>query len=251
MRDSLKRVGVLAGRALKEIGRDPLSLIFLFAMPLVMEVGFYFLFHDQTDQFHMDQLAPGIVVFSQAFLTLFAGLLLATDRGTAFLTRLFVTRAKPAEFIFGYVLALIPLVLLQSVLFFAVGAVIDRGILGWGMVSAVLFSLVTSLLFLSLGLLIGSLCREKSVGGVASIVIVGQSVLSGMWFPATGLNGGFVTVMRCLPFKNASDLVAHALNGASDPLRDLWIPLFVVLGYTVLAALAAVLAFRRQMRADG
>ena len=110
MRESIKRTITLTGRNVKEIMRDPLSLAFTIAMPLFMEILFYFIFHNLTDQFAMKYLAPGIVVFSQSFLSLFVGLLIAVDRGTAFLTRLYVSKAKSYEFIFGYMLAVLPLV---------------------------------------------------------------------------------------------------------------------------------------------
>ena len=77
MRESIRRVGTLTARNFKEIVRDPLSLCFLIGLPLLMEILFYFLFHKMTAQFEMINLAPGIVVFSQAFLVLFTGLLIA------------------------------------------------------------------------------------------------------------------------------------------------------------------------------
>ena len=250
MSKSIRRITILAGRNVKEILRDPLSLIFLIGMPLGMEIMFYFIFHNMTDQFNMKYLAPGIVVFAQAFLTLFSGLLIAVDRGSAFLTRLYVSRAKPFEFIAGYFLALLPITLCQSVLFFAVGCIIDSSIFGIGMLYSILLSVVTSLLFISLGILLGSLCNEKSIGGVASVIIAGQSMLSGMWFPQEGLSGGMVTLMKVLPFKNATDLVQGALNGISDMKTGLIIPLLIVLGYAVVSFIAAVLVFGRKMKSN-
>ena len=79
-----------------------------------MEVLFYLIFHKMTSQFEMKYLAPGIVVFSQSFLTLFVGILLATDRNTSFLTRLYVSKAKSYEFVLAYGLAIVPLVSVQS-----------------------------------------------------------------------------------------------------------------------------------------
>ena len=108
MRNAGKRIVALTKRNLLEIVRDPLSLMFLIAMPLGMLVLFYFLFHRLTPQFEMRYLAPGIIVFSQAFLSLFVGLLISMDRASAFLTRLYVTPARSYEFVLGYTLAMIP-----------------------------------------------------------------------------------------------------------------------------------------------
>ncbi|MBO7156950.1 MAG: ABC transporter permease [Clostridia bacterium] len=248
MKASFQRIITLTKRNVIEIIRDPLSLIFLMGMPLVMEILFYFIFHDLTQQFEMKYLAPGIVVFSQAFLSLFAGMLIALDRSSSFLTRLYVTTTKSYEFIASYLLALLPIALIQSIVFFIVGGILDTRLFGVSMLTSILLSIVTSLLFIGIGILIGSLCNEKSVGGVASIVIAGQSVLSGMWFPIEGLNKGMVTFMKCLPFKNATDLMQHTLNGISNPFSDFGLPLIILLAYTALVFIVAIIVFRSKMK---
>ena len=249
MKKSLARIRALAGRNAKELLRDPLSLVFLVLMPLGMEILFYFLFHEMADQFRMCLLAPGIVVFSQSFLALFAGLLIATDRTSAFLTRLYVSSARSYEFIFGYALPLLPISLAQSILFFLVGGILDHSLFSLSMIWALLLSLVPALFFMGCGILLGSLCTEKSLGGVASIVIAGQSMLSGMWFPIDKLGGGMLTLMNVLPFRPATLLVQNALNGVADPFADFVRPLLIVLAYTVLIFLAAILTFGSKMRA--
>ena len=242
------RIFALIKRNLKETLRDPLSLIFMMAMPLFMEVLFYFLFHGHTAQFEMKYYAPGIVVFSQAFLSLFAGLLIALDRSSAFLTRLYVSRAKAPEFILGYAFALVPIAIAQSVLFFLVGGVIDHSLFSLGMLYGILLSLVTSLFYIGVGMLLGVLCNEKSIGGVASIVIAGQSMLSGMWFPPEGLSKGFITAMKVLPFKNATDLLQMGFVEYTDFFDAFWRPLLIVLAYTVVVFAVAIVVFAKKMR---
>ncbi len=250
MRDGTRRVLALAKRNGKEILRDPVTLVFMLALPLVMELLFYFIFHSMTDQFEMKNLAPGIAAFSQAFLTLFTGILIAVDRCTSFLTRLFVSGAKPHEFILGYALTMLPISLAQSVLFFIVGGIFDPALFCARMILCVLMCAVTSLLFIGLGILFGSICSEKSVGGICSIVISGQSLLSGMWFPTEGLSGGFITLMKWLPFKNASDLLRNLLNGTDDAFKGIWLPLIILLAYTIVIFVLAVAAFRKKMKAQ-
>lgn len=242
MRDSVRRIITLTKRNLKEILRDPLSLAFLCALPLVMEILFYFLFHRMTGQFAMKYLAPGIVVFSQSFLTLFAGLLIALDKKTSFLTRLYVSPARPFEFIFGYGLALLPIAFSQSILFFLVGGAIDPTLFSAGMLLGIVMTTVTSLLFIGLGILLGFLCNEKSVGGVSSIVIAGQSILSGMWFPQEGLGKGFLVFMKCLPFKNATQVAQSAL-AAELSFDEFGVPLLITAAYIVLVFVSAIIIF--------
>ena len=247
--NSLRRIAILAKRNLCEIVREPLSLVFMLAMPLLMEVLFFYLFHTQTQQFTMAYLAPGIVVFAQAFSALFVGLLLATDRTSTFLTRLYVSKARAYEFIAGYAAALVPVVLVQSVLFFVVGGFIDNSLFGIGMLWGILLSLVTSVLYIGIGILLGSLCNEKAVGGVASIVITGQSILSGMWFPTQGLSPVLLVIMKCLPFKNATLAVQNALLGDFG-FAAMGQPVLVVLAYAVAIFALAIVVFHHKMRTN-
>ena len=249
MNSSINRILILTKRNVKEILRDPLSLIFTLGLPLVMEVLFYLIFHKLTPQFEMRYLAPGIVVFSESFLALFVGLLLTLDRSSSFLTRLYVSKAKSYEFIFSYALSIVPIIFVQSILFFLIGIVFDSSILSYRMILAILLSLVTSLFFIGAGLLVGSVCNEKSVGGVSSIIIAGQSVLSGMWFPTEGLSDGIMVFMEALPFRNATLIIQNVMNGINDPFKDFVLPLIILLIYTVVIFVVAIIVFKNKMKA--
>ncbi len=248
MKKSLSRIYILTKRNIKEILRDPLSLIFTLAMPLFLEILFYFIFHNLTSQFEMKYLAPGIVVFAESFISLFVGLLIAVDRSSSFLTRLYVSKAKSYEFIFSYALSILPIVFVQSILFFLIGGIIDTSIFSLGMIFAVILSLVTSFFFIAIGILLGTVCNEKSIGGISSIIIAGQSVLSGMWFPIEGLNKGMITLMNILPFRNATMLIQNTMNGVNDIFNDFLLPLIIVLAYTIVAFLTAIILFRMKMK---
>ena len=64
-----------------------------------------------------------------------------------------------------------------------------------------------------------------------------------MWFPTGGLSNGFITFMKILQFKNATDLLQNILNGYSNFTKDLLIPLVIVLFYTILVYAFAIFAF--------
>ena len=248
MRESISRIFTLTKRNIKEIIRDPLSLVFTILLPLFMEILFYLLFHKLTAQFEMKYLAPGIVVFSQAFLTLFTGLLITVDRNSSFLTRLYVSKAKSYEFILSYAFSVLPISFVQAILFFLVGGIFDTSLFGLEMLLAILMGLITSQFFIAVGILFGSLCNEKSIGGISSIVIVGQSVLSGMWFPTEGLDSAMITTMKCLPFKNSTMLIQNIILGINDVFADFVLPLIIILGYTIVAFIAAILVFGNKMK---
>lgn len=249
MRKSLSRINTLLSRNIKEIIREPISLIFAVGLPLVLEVIFYFLFHELASQFEIKYLAPGIVIFSESFLTLFTGILISTDRSTSFLTRLYVSKTKPYEFILSYVLAIVPISLFQTILFFAVGGIIDPSIFNLRTLLAIPLSIITSILFISLGILFGSICNEKSIGGISSIIICGQSILSGMWFPIEDLSSGVLIFMKVLPFRNATMLLENGVNNMiNNSFNDFWCPLIIVLGYSVVSFILAVFCFKKNMK---
>ena len=248
MTNSISRIITLTKRNIKEILRDPLSLIFTIALPLIMEILFYFIFHELTPQFEMKYLAPGIVVFSESFLTLFTGLLISLDRKSSFLTRLYVSKAKSYEFIFSYALSILPIALIQSILFFLVGGIFDTSMFSVGMVLGILLSILTSLFFIGTGILFGSICSEKSIGGISSIIITGESVLSGMWFPIEGIGSGIIAFMNALPFRNANTLVQNMILGVNDTFNDFLLPLIIVIGYTTVMFIIAILAFKEKMK---
>ena len=150
----------------------------------------------------------------------------------------------------GYAFALFPIALVQSVFFFLVGGIIDPSIFSVNMIFAVLLSVIPAAFFIGMGILLGSLCSERSIGGVCSIFIAGQSMLSCMWFPPDGLGKGVLTAMKCLPFKNATLLVQNCFLGVTDAASDFWIPLAIVLAYTAAVTVWAILAFRKKMKGE-
>lgn len=233
---SLRRIFTLTARNVKEILRDPLALVFLFALPLVMLVGFYFVFHTLAEQFSMQYLAPGMVGFGTSFLALFVGLLYTADKTTAFSARLAAMPVKNYEYVLGFVLATLPLAAVQSILFFATACVIDPSFFSARLLLAILLSLPVSLLFIGCGLLFGEIASEKSVGGLCSVMIVGQSVLSGMWFPLQGMSEGFLLFMKILPFRNITLIMQNVCAG-----ENIGIPLLIVAAYAVAVNVAAVL----------
>ena len=105
-----RKAAVLAQRTLKEMLRDPLTLFFGLAFPILILLLLSLIqSHIPVDMFRIEQLAPGIVVFGQSFLSLFGALLIARDRSTSFLMRLYAAPVTALSFLLGYLLPLLPL----------------------------------------------------------------------------------------------------------------------------------------------
>ena len=103
------RMMTFARRCAREIIRDPINLFFGLGFPVVL---LYLLSAIQANipvaMFEIDTLTPGITVFGLSFMTLFSATLVAKDRESALLQRLYTTPLTGCDFIFGYMLPLLP-----------------------------------------------------------------------------------------------------------------------------------------------
>ena len=119
------RLVTFAKRNAREILRDPLNLCFGLGFPLVLILLLSAIQANvPVSLFEIAQLAPGIVVFGLAFMTLFSATLISRDRGSALLQRLYTTPLKSADFILGYTLPIIPIAVAQSLISYAVAVLL-------------------------------------------------------------------------------------------------------------------------------
>ena len=171
-------------RNAKEILRDPLSLIFGVGFPVVLMIAFYFLsksIEGMPDIFSVGTLAPGMVVFGLSFLSIFLGILISGDRETAFLSRLFASPLTAFDFLFGYALPCIAVGLIQSVISFAFSFLLGFEF-SWRLLLCVFALAVDSLLYISFGILSGTLFSQKALGAFNTIIVNLSAWLSGTWF---------------------------------------------------------------------
>ena len=106
-----------AKRITKELLRDPLTLCFGLGFPLVLLVLLSAIQANiPVALFEIQHLTPGITVFGLAFMTLFSATIIAKDRSSALLQRLYTTPMRARDFILGYTLPVLPLALGQCVI---------------------------------------------------------------------------------------------------------------------------------------
>ena len=106
-----------AKRCAKEILRDPINLGFGLGFPLVLLVLLSALQANvPVNLFEINSLTPGITVFGLSFMTLFSATLIARDRESALLQRLYTTPLTGLDFILGYMLPLLPIALGQTLI---------------------------------------------------------------------------------------------------------------------------------------
>lgn len=240
------RMLTFANRNTKEILRDPLNLAFGLGFPLVLILLLSAIQANvPVPLFEIAHLAPGITVFGLSFMTLFSATLISKDRGSALLQRLYTTPLTPLDFILGYTLPIIPVAVAQSIVCYAVAVILGLEI-SINILYAILFIVPISLLYISLGLLCGSILNDKQVGGICGALLTNLSAwLSGTWFDLELVGGVFKKIAYALPFVHAVELERAVLSGnfSEIPSHLLW-----VMGYTLAILTAAVLLFLRQMK---
>ena len=254
----MHRIGAFAERNAREILRDVLSYIFCLGFPLVMLVIMTLVDQSIPPEagmtiFRIDNLSGGIAVFGQMFVMLFTAISVARDRSGAFLMRMFASPMTAVDFIFGYMLPMLAIALLQAALLlvFSLGVSLVTGTtLHVGGVALSLLPLLPSaVLFISLGLLFGTLCNDKAAPGLCSIIISLGAFLGSIWFDAQSTGGVLLDISRCLPFLYCTASVRAALQ-LQVTWDALWQPMLIVTGSALLTALVAALAFRWRMRAE-
>ena len=240
------RLLTFSKRTAKEILRDPLNVSFGLGFPLVLLLLLSAIQANvPVSLFEIDRLTPGITVFGLSFMTLFAATLVAKDRESALLTRLYTTPLTASDFIFGYILPIVPIAVAQTVICYLTAIILGLQVTVT-IVYAVLFILPVSLFFIALGLLCGSLLNVKQVGGICGALLTNLTAwFSGTWFDLELVGGAFKRIADVLPFVHAVELERAVLSGN---YAGIFPHIFWVLGYAAVAMAAAILCFLRQMR---
>ncbi|MBP3464509.1 MAG: ABC transporter permease [Clostridia bacterium] len=235
-----------AKRNFKEIIRDPLSIIFSVLLPLFL----LFIFKQiniPNESYELHNFTPGIVVFGFSFITLFTAMLVSKDRTSSLLIRLGISPMKPIEYILGYMLSIIPLILIQNVLFFILAIALGLSF-SINIIWAILISIVVAILFIAIGIILGSLFSEKASSGISSIVVQLVCFTSGMYFPRELLGDVFSRICEYLPFESCVTIIKGVMNANLESITIRNIIVFSI--YTILALIISILIFKEKMISD-
>jgi len=235
-----------AKRCTKEILRDPVNLGFGLGFPLVLLLLLSALQANiPVSMFEIGTLTPGITVFGLSFMTLFSATLIAKDRESALLQRLYTTPLTGIDFILGYMLPVLPIALGQTVICYLFALILGLNI-SVNIIFAVLGIVPVSVFYVALGLLCGSVLGVKQVGGICGALLTNLSAwLSGVWFDLKLVGGAFEKIANILPFVHAAELEKALFLGDFAGAAAHILP---VLCYSVCITAAAVVCFLRQMK---
>ncbi len=233
-------------RCAKEILRDPVNLGFGLGFPLILLALLSAIQANiPVPLFTIDTLTPGITVFGLSFMTLFSATLVAKDRESALLQRLYTTPLTGTDFILGYMLPLLPMALGQSLLCYLfalpLGLTFSTNIL-----YAILGILPMAIFHIALGLLCGSLLGSKQVGGLCGAFLTNLSAwLSGVWFDLDLVGGFFQKIANVFPFLHAAEMEKALFCGNFSTAAEHILPVML---YSAATLVLSILAFLRQMK---
>lgn len=235
-----------AKRCAREILRDPVNLGFGLGFPVILLLLLTAIQANiPVSLFEIDTLTPGISVFGLSFMALFSATLVAKDRESAFLQRLYTTPLTGFDFIMGYMLPLLPIAIGQTVVCYIVAIP-----LGLSVSVNVLYSIIgvipMAVFNIALGLLCGSLLGVKQVGGICGALLTNLSAyLSGVWFDLKLVGGAFEKIAKVLPFLHAAEMEKALFIGDFSLAGEHFLPVLV---YSVAVTVAAVICFLKQMK---
>ena len=240
------RMLTFAGRCAKEILRDPINMFFGLGFPLVLLLLLSAIQANvPVSLFEIDTLTPGITIFGLSFVTLFSATLVARDRESAFLHRLYTTPLTGMDFILGYMLPILPIAMGQTLIcyLFAIGLGLTVRV---NIVYAVLGILPVAVFNIALGLLCGSVLGVKQVGGICGALLTNLTAwLSGVWFDLALVGGPFERIANALPFWHGVEMEKALFAGQFGTAVSHGVPVLI---YAAGVLAAAVFLFLRQMK---
>ena len=240
------RMMTFTKRCTKEILRDPINLGFGLGFPLILLLLLNTIQANiPVSLFEIDTLTPGITVFGLSFITLFSATLIAKDRESALLQRLYTTPLTGFDYIIGYMLPLLPIALGQTAICFIFAIPLGLTI-SVNIIYSVIGIIPMAIFYIALGLLCGSIFSVKQVGGICGALLTNLSAyLSGVWFDLKLVGGIFEKIANLLPFYHAAEIEKALFSGDFELAATHILPIVL---YSVAITAIAVFCFLRQMK---
>lgn len=247
---------IFCKRTMKEILRDPLSYAFCLGFPIVMLIIMTIVNESIPAQanmtvFQIQNLGPGIAYFGLTFVMLFCCIQVSKDRNTALIMRLHASPMKSFDFILGYTLSVIVVAVLQLLITFIaafiVSIVAKNTLPVGGTLLSIIILLPSAIMFISFGLIFGTLINEKAAPGICSIIISVVGMIGGIWMDVDGLKGTILKVAKVLPFYHGVKASRLAMAGE---YTDMVKPLLIVCIWMVALYVLAIVVMNAKLKKD-
>ena len=189
---------------------------------------------------------PGMAIYGLMILIPTVGGIMVRDRLRGFLLRLMTTPARPSDFIFGYTMPFIPVIIISAAIYLGVGFLMGLNIMGsFGLAYLILF--IAGICCLGIGMIMGTIARsEDQASGVPWIFIVPLAMISGAWFEAEMMPAALIKVAEVFPFLHAINACRDVISGGMS-LSSISYDLYWLIGWTVALFAIGIAVFRKSM----
>jgi len=244
----MKAIYILWVRQLKRFIRKKASIVGALGQPIIflVAIGFGFgpVFAKAGGGDYIQFLAPGIIVMSVLFTSIFTGLEIIWDKQFGFLKETFVAPVSRWEILLGKVLGGATVAMIQGILVFII--TLFAGFHpNWGSLPlALLFLFLVAMLSSALGAVIAA--RLDDMQGfplIFNFLVQPLFYLSGAIFPIKDLPPILNFVTKINPFSYGVDGLRGAFNGVSafSPILSL----SVLIGVTIIILAVGVYQFSK------
>jgi ABC-2 type transport system permease protein len=199
---------------------------------------------------YVEYVYPGIIAMVLLFTAIFATISVIEDRRTGFLQGVLVSPVSRSSIVLGQALGGTTLALVQGIIFLLLAPAAGVPLTVASVLWMVLVMFLVAFGLTSLGLVIA--WRLESTQGfhaVMNLILLPMWVLSGAFFPATGVPGWLGWTMRLNPLTYGMAALRRCLYlgnpAAAGPVPHLTPALGIIVVFGVLAFIAATDAARR------
>ena len=203
--------------------------------------------HIETEITFIDFMGPGIIIFGLLILIPTSARMMVRDREKGFLSRLLTTPTRPVDFISGYSLCLVAILIVQIIIFIAVAWGFGMDIVGSPWLAFLIF-LLAGLSSIGIGMVVASLSKsENQAEPLCWLFAMPLAMLSGVWFSIDLLPSYLRNIARAFPYAHAVDASRGVLTRGVG-IEAISTDFIFLVGWAVAIFVIGVFLFRRTMR---
>ena len=240
----MKRTWAVTLRVWQQLSHDRRSVALIVVAPALLLTIFYWVFESSPQVF--DRIGPAMIgFFPFTIFFLITSVTMVRERTSGTLERLMTTPLARGELIAGYTLALAIASLAQA----AVSTGTGIWFLGLDLAqprAVLLFAVVSSVVGTALGLLASAFARtEFQAVQFMPLAIIPQFLLCGLFVPRDQMAKPLYWLSETLPLSHLTDAFT-VLTTESSFTSELWVDLFVLVGFSLGFLTLASLTLRRR-----
>ncbi len=199
---------------------------------------------------YVEYIYPGIIAMVLLFTAIFATISVVEDRREGFLQGVLVAPVPRPAIVLGQALGCTTLAVVQGLLFLLLAPAAGIGLSLESVLSVIGVMILVAFGLASLGLALAwRLDSTQGFHAIMNLLLLPMWVLSGAFFPVTGVPSGMAWIMRLNPLTYGMAALRRALYlgnpAAVGPIPEMVLALGVTVAFCVVAFLGAAGATRR------